>query len=96
MSGYGPQDSSEPQDVMADEHLGRPLLVRWIDSGLALNGWTSQHDIPKTVSSVESVGLWIGENDEVMMIAGTRDEENCNWLNVQLIWKKAVTGKEWL
>lgn len=82
--------------VMQDDDLGRPVRVRWMDSGLALTGWKQKTELPSFISPVESVGLWMGENDEVVMMAGAHDEDNHNWLNVQLIWKPSVIVKEWL
>lgn len=84
------------ETVMQDDDLGRPVRIRWIDSGLAVHGWSAEHELPKTVSHCESVGLWMGENDEVVMVGGTRDAETSNWLNVQLIWKPSIIEKEWL
>lgn len=84
------------KSVSADEDLGRPVRVRWLDSGLALYGWQQKGDLPDNVSEVESVGLWMGENENVVMVGGTRDAENQNWLNVQLIWKPCLVAKEWL
>ena len=88
------------EDITSDENLGRPVRVNWIDSGLAVHSWTTLKDMPDNVEHVESVGLWMGENDNVVMLAGTRagtrDSSNDNWLNCQLIWKQAIIEQEWL
>ena len=91
-----PLDADMVGTVMQDADKGRVVRVRWIDSGLAVHGWNHPHEVPKSVETVESVGLWMGENDEVVMVAGTRDMANDNWLNVQLIYKPCIIDKEWL
>lgn len=97
MSPSDPAGLAESEGtVMQDSDLGRIVRIRWIDSGYALNGWTHTDKVPETVMTVESVGLWMGENDKVIMVAGTRDEANDNWLNVQLIYKPCIETKEWL
>jgi hypothetical protein len=45
---------------------------------------------------VTSVGLWMGENDDVIMVAGAKDDANQNWLHVQLIWKPSIVRQVWL
>lgn len=87
---------SDADSISADLDLGRPVRIRWIDSGLSVTEWSDRHELPKDVSRVESVGLWIGENDHVVYIAGTRDVENEHWLNCQIIWKRAIIEQEWL
>lgn len=82
--------------IMADEHTGKPVLIRWTDSGMAVHGWTDRHDLPDNVEEVETVGFWVGENDEVVATASTRDAQGDSWLNVQLIWKPSITHKEWM
>jgi len=88
-----------PIDAIAVEgdNVGRAIRVVWVDSGLAVHdGWIDADSLPDNVETVESVGIWIGENDNVVIIAGTRDHENEQWLNCQLIWKKAIVEKRWL
>ena len=80
--------------IVPDTDTGRPVIVRWIDSGLALHGWTDAHDIPSNVVTVESIGFWIGENDDVIAIAGTQTDDE-SFLNCQLIWKQAIKEKAW-
>ena len=89
-------DAEVVGSVNQDDDLGRPVRILWIDSGLAVHGWTQRHEMPAMVETVESVGLWMGENDDVVMIGGTRDKGNHSWLNCQLIWKESIRGKEWL
>ena len=81
--------------IAPDKDTGRPVLVRWTDSGLAVGGWTSVADLPGEVQIVESIGFWIGENDEVIAIGGTKDEDNESWLNCQIIWKKSIEEQVW-
>jgi hypothetical protein len=82
--------------VMADSDVGRPVRVRWIDSGLAVHGWNTFEELPASVEEVETVGLWMGENDDCIMIGSTRDSKANSWLGAQLIWKDAICKKEWL
>lgn len=89
--------AEEVANVNADADLGRPVRIVWIDSGLSVhNGWMDAKDLPAMVETVETVGLWMGENDSIVMVAGTRDSSNESWLHAQLIWKAAITAKEWL
>jgi hypothetical protein len=92
---FFPEDI-EVENVNADDDLGRPVRIKWIDSGLAVGSWTQARDLPDDVATVESIGMWMGENDHVVYLAGTRDVDNENWLNCQLIWKRAIIEKEWL
>lgn len=90
------------ESVNADEDLGRAVRVRWIDSGLAVHdGWMLRSELPDNVCTVETMGLWIGENEDVVMVAGTRAEAGSmgsseQWLNCQLIWKPSIVSQEWL
>lgn len=89
------------ESVNADDDLGRAVRVRWIDSGLAVHdGWMLRSELPDNVCTVETMGLWIGENEDVVMVAGTRAEAGAmgseQWLNCQLIWKPSIVSKEWL
>jgi hypothetical protein len=96
-TGFTAEEEVAVTSVPQDADLGRVVRVRWTDSGLAMHGWQELRDAStKTVSDVETVGLWMGENDNVVMVAGTRDADNENWLNVQLIWKPSIISKEWL
>ena len=89
--------SVESESVSADDNTGRAVRVRWIDSGLAVgHGWKQTSELPSSVERVETVGLWMGENEEVVMVGGTRDTANESWLAVQLIYKPCITGMEWL
>jgi hypothetical protein len=89
-------DDDQIDTVMQDDYVGRPIRVMWIDSGLACDGWRTPGELPAMVETVESVGLWMGENDQVVMIGGTRDSQNNGWLHCQLIWKTAIQSTEWL
>lgn len=83
--------------ITEDEDTGRAVQVTWTDSGQALHGWQSEATIREHVMPViETVGIWIGESDDMVMVAGSRDETNCNWGECQLIWKPAISRKEWL
>lgn len=81
--------------IQPDELTGRPVQVRWTDSGTAIPGWSDTRDLPTDVEVVESIGFWIGENDDVIAIAGTKSDDNESWLNCQLIWKKAIKEQTW-
>lgn len=82
-------------DIINDEHTGRAIIVRWIDSGLAVPGWSSRGDLPTNVETVESIGFWVGENDDVIAIAGTQTDDQ-SFLNCQIIWKRAIEEKAWV
>lgn len=82
--------------VMQDEDTGRIVRLRWLDSGLAVSGWRQMADLPNSVEEVETVGLWMGENAHCVMVGSSRDAHSNSWLGVQLIWKDAITTKEFL
>ena len=80
--------------IAPDIDTGRACIVRWIDSGTAIGGWSGPRDLPNNVETVESIGFWIGENDDVIAIAGTQTDDN-SFLNCQIIWKKAIKEQVW-
>lgn len=84
-----------PTTVIEDPDTGRAVRVRWIDSGLHVEGWRRTDAIVAAPPEVETVGLWLGESMDAIAIASTRGDEGA-WLNVQVIWKDAVTTKEFL
>lgn len=81
--------------IQQDTDTGRAVIVRWTDSGTAIPGWSKAHDLPNHVEVVESVGFWVGENDDVIAIAGTQTDDQ-SFLNCQIIWKKAIEEKAWV
>jgi len=93
--------SAAAESVVEDADLGRPVRIRWIDSGGHDNrAWAPRTEFMAAVELddmvCETVGLWMGENDTVIAIAQTRDAHNGNWLSVQVIWKPALILKEYL
>lgn len=85
------------EDIPEDEHFGRHVEVTWVDSGLAVHpGWTNRHALPPNVSTVKSVGFWVGENDNVVALAGSVAEGSESILNCQLIYKPCIVTKEFL
>lgn len=88
------------ENISADENLGRVVRVRWTDSGLHQSfGWAKRgeffdHDL--AALGVETVGLWVGENENVVCVAQSRDEKNDNWMSVMAIWKPSVQVVEWI
>ena len=85
----------EEQDISEDADFGRYVKVTWVDSGLAVHpGWQTRADLPGNVATVESIGIWVGENDNVVALAGTRSGDAI--LNCQLIYKPCIISKEWL
>ncbi len=93
------QDEAELNTVEQDEHTGKAVRIVWTDSGLAYhNGWESFRDATDTarVMDVETVGLWMGENERVVMIAHSRDQDNENWNVCMAIYKPCIKTKEWL
>lgn len=85
--------------LQQDEDTGRAVRIRWTDSGLAHHtGWqsfTSATDDHK-VMDVETVGIWMGENEQVVMVAHSRDADNDNWNVSMTIFKPCIISKEWL
>lgn len=86
----------EQDTVMQDDDTGRIVRLRWLDSGLAVHGWHQMSDLPQSIEEVETVGLWMGQNDAVVMIGSSRDAHSNSWLGIQLVWKDAITTKEFL
>lgn len=86
--------------ITQDEHLGRPVRILWVDSGLAIGpGWQTIEDVTRdhpNVLQVETVGLWCGENEHVVMVCQSRDVHNQNWNQPMVIWKPSLVSKEWL
>lgn len=94
----GQHDSEELSTVMQDDDVGRAVRIRWVDSGLAYGaGWQKIDDLPDIhVETCETVGIWMGENDNVVMVGQTRDAANDNWNQPMVIWKPSIVAKEWL
>lgn len=92
----------ELSNVMLDGDLGRVVRIRWIDSGMSLpHRWLTREQAMTKMETMESapvetVGLWMGENDYVVMVGQSRDRTNDNWMAAQLIWKQCITEKEFL
>lgn len=82
--------------IVGDEDEGRPVRIKWTDSGMAVHGWQQRDSIAPTMPAIETVGLWMGESADVVMVGGSRDPNNSNWGECQLIWKPSITSKEWL
>lgn len=85
--------------VQQDDNTGRAVRIIWTDSGLAYNtGWGKfrAHSDRARVTDVETVGLWMGESDTVVMLAHSRDEDNENWNVSMTIFKPCIKSKEWL
>jgi len=61
--------------IQPDTDTGRVVLVRWVDSGTSITGWSSPQDLPTNVETVGSIGFWIGENEHVIAIAGTQTDD---------------------
>lgn len=90
------ENPDELSSVPQDENTGRAVRIRWIDSGLFASGWRTLTEMPKLVERVESVGLWMGENEHCVMLGSSRDDANQTWLGAQLIWKPSIVSKEFL
>jgi hypothetical protein len=89
----------ELQSLMQDEHTGQAVRLVWIDSGLAFHkGWEKfrMATDDANVMQVETVGIWMGENDRVVMVAHSRDHENENWNVAMAVYKPCLISKEWL
>jgi hypothetical protein len=85
-------------NINADADLGRACMVIWVDSGAQVSmGWSHAADLDHQmrVSTVETVGFWVGENEDVLALAQSKDDDS-GYLNVQVILKSCVTRKEWL
>ena len=88
--------ATEAASVEMDARTGRIVRIRWTDSGMAVHGWTQRSQMPTEMPAIETVGLWFGETDNVVMVAGSHDKHNDNWGECQLIWKPSITALEWL
>jgi hypothetical protein len=87
------------EDVTADENIGRAVRIRWIDSGLHSDrSWAGLHEweLDMKAAECDTVGLWIGENENVVAVAQTHDAANGNWMAVQVVWKVAVIAIDFL
>lgn len=87
--------------IESDDNVGRAVRIHWIDSGMSLHGWRTSDTLPEMTPYIETVGIWMGENPNVVMVGGSRDPSNVdsskgNWGECQLIWKLAITRMEWL
>lgn len=92
-------EAAELDTVQQSEDTGRAVRVVWTDSGLAYHdGWEKFRDVAERgrVMDVETVGIWMGENDRVVMVAHSRDADNENWNVAMTIYKPCIIRKEWL
>lgn len=87
-------------DIQQDVNLGRAIRVMWTDSGCHHDaGWAKLDEFfdgTLRVLDVETIGLWMGENDDIVAVAQSRDVGNDNWMAAQVIWKPSIISKEWL
>jgi hypothetical protein len=94
------EEEAALSNITSDDNLGKPVRVRWIDSGLSLHRWLNKDDVEEKtkdmLSPVETVGLWMGENETVVMVGQSRDAEHANWMSAFLIWKPSIQAVEWL
>lgn len=92
-------EREEMKTVNEDCNTGRAVRIVWTDSGLAHHaGWEKFRDVGERsrVMEVETVGIWMGENDDVVMVAHSRDDANQNWNVAMTIYKPCITQKVWL
>ena len=70
--------------------------VDWMDSGLARSdGWESTNTVMTEMSMgrpVTTSGLYLGEDDEKIVVALTRDPENDMWFSAFGVLKKNITA----
>lgn len=89
-----------PHHIAEDSDLGRAIRIIWTDSGMSRDkGWASREvyaEFDMSSLTCETVGLWLGQDDDVVAVAQSRDEVNDNWLCAQIIWKPSIIRKEWL
>lgn len=93
------QEQLELKSVTEDENTGRAVRIIWTDSGLAYhNVWERFEAVAEKarVMDVETVGIWMGENERVVMVAHSRDADNENWNVSMSIYKPCIIKKEWL
>lgn len=93
------EEESELKTVQQDEDTGRPVRITWTDSGLAYhNGWEQFRDVAEKgrVMDVETVGIYMGSNARVIMVAHSRDADNENWNVAMAIYKPCIVKREWL
>lgn len=94
-----PEEQLELKSVMQDADTGRAVRIVWTDSGLAYHqGWEQFREATEKarVMDVETVGIWMGENDRVVMVAHSRDADNENWNVSMTLYKPCIIRKEWL
>ena len=99
MTSLSDDEVAELSSLQQDEDTGRAVRIRWTDSGLAHHlGWQNWRDATGggDVMDVETVGIWMGENDRVAMVAHSRDADNQNWNVCMTIYKPCILSKEWL
>jgi hypothetical protein len=73
-------------------------IVQWIDSGLAISdGWMDHDEIVKQGSYehmlAETVGYWVHEDENVLILSHTYDEALDAHLNVQVIAISAIQNR---
>jgi hypothetical protein len=90
------QEAAAVAAVQHDDNVGRFVRIDWIDSGLAVHGWHSVDTVPQKLPRVVTVGMWMGESDEAVMVGGSHDVSNNNWGECQLILKATITERTWL
>lgn len=92
-------DTREPINITEDSDLGRAVRIMWIDSGEHQDrGWDNRENFTDALvcSPCETVGMWLGESADAIIIAQSRDKHNDNWMAIQVIWKPSLVRKEWL
>ena len=75
----------------------RMVRVEWIDSGMSRsNGWEGALAFIEAAHAADalkvvSVGWLLHSDEEHVIIAQSWDKENDQYLNGQIIWRKAMT-----
>lgn len=88
-------------DITSDDRTGSEVRVTWIDSGLSRDkGWASKSKYMEGLSlqmmTVRTVGLYLGETDDVFVVAQSHDSDNGNWTATQVIAKSCIKAVHWL
>lgn len=99
MADLSEDERTQLHSLQQDSDTGRPVRITWTDSGLAHHtGWEKFKDLSDDakVMNVETVGIWMGENERVVMVAHSRDSDNNNWNVAMTVFKPCIIKKEWL
>lgn len=89
-------------DITAGPDTGRIMLIEWTDSGMSRGGaWMSfdtatSEVCENTLAPVVTVGLYMGEDDDVLVLAQSHAASENGYYNMQVVLKSCITKRGWL